>query len=378
MAAGGVPDVQKCSACGEVKPLAEFHRDSRRWIGVGSRCKPCASGIASRWGKDNADRVNSGARERWKSVSEEKRVRRRADHRRFYARNAQALRERGRRYQEQNPEYKRMSEQRRRARKLGNGVFDITRKDMERILRGPCAACGSNDTITLDHVVPISRGGRHSVGNLQPLCRPCNSSKGARLQIEWVIGANEVRTLEPRRCPACREQFTPLRIHQRLCTGCLGERREKSPIKAQRQPKPLSAVCPKCGVEFAPKSRRQVYCTPDCMAKAKALRNRKDGVDRSSARRGEPIPPAEPLQATCRQCFMTFEPKTKAKQFCSKICSARAKYLQNNPTLPDDLSVVCPECGMTFMRVTRKGVYCTPQCRHRAKKQRKRDREATV
>ncbi len=371
-----IPDVQKCSACGEIKPLTEFHRSSRRWNGVGSRCKPCASRIASQWGKDNADRVNAGARERWKRVTDEKRARRRADNRRHYARNAEEMRQRRRKYSAENPEYKRMAEQRRRARKLGNGVFDITRKDMERLLRGPCAACGSTDTITLDHVVPIVRGGRHSVGNLQPLCKPCNSSKGARLQIEWVVGADEVRSLEPRRCPACREQFTPLRIHQRLCTACLEARREKSPVRVKKQPEPLSAVCPRCSTQFAPRSRRQVYCTSDCAARAKALRNRRDGVARTSTRRSEPIPPAGPLMATCKQCGNTFEAKTRAKQFCSNTCRARAKYLQNNPTLPDDLAAVCPQCGVTFTRVRRKGIYCTPQCRHRAKKQRERERSA--
>lgn len=40
-----------------------------------------------------------------------------------------------------------------------------------------CQQCGSGDDITLDHVIPISKGGTNSDGNLQTLCRPCNSSK---------------------------------------------------------------------------------------------------------------------------------------------------------------------------------------------------------
>lgn len=31
--------------------------------------------------------------------------------------------------------------------------------------------------LTVDHIVPISRGGKHEIANLQPLCLPCNISK---------------------------------------------------------------------------------------------------------------------------------------------------------------------------------------------------------
>lgn len=34
---------------------------------------------------------------------------------------------------------------------------------------------------TLDHVIPLSRGGRDSVENYQVLCRRCNGSKADRL-----------------------------------------------------------------------------------------------------------------------------------------------------------------------------------------------------
>jgi hypothetical protein len=44
-----------------------------------------------------------------------------------------------------------------------------------------CVECGCRNDLTLDHIVPWSRGGPDTVDNLRVLCRPCNSSKGARI-----------------------------------------------------------------------------------------------------------------------------------------------------------------------------------------------------
>lgn len=40
--------------------------------------------------------------------------------------------------------------------------------------------CGASP-VTMDHVIPLSRGGRHHISNLQPLCGLCNDSKGVKI-----------------------------------------------------------------------------------------------------------------------------------------------------------------------------------------------------
>ena len=83
-----------------------------------------------------------------------------------------------------------MTEHRRRARLKGNGVFTVTDRDLRRMLhryRYACAYCERRlgRKVQWDHVLPIARGGRHSVGNLLPVCAGCNARKSTRLLIEY-------------------------------------------------------------------------------------------------------------------------------------------------------------------------------------------------
>lgn len=44
-----------------------------------------------------------------------------------------------------------------------------------------CLRCGTAEDLSLDHIYPWSLGGPDTEENLQTLCRPCNSSKGAKV-----------------------------------------------------------------------------------------------------------------------------------------------------------------------------------------------------
>lgn len=43
-----------------------------------------------------------------------------------------------------------------------------------------CAKCKKRTRLTKDHVIPVFFGGTDNIDNLQPLCQPCNSSKGIK------------------------------------------------------------------------------------------------------------------------------------------------------------------------------------------------------
>jgi len=73
----------------------------------------------------------------------------------------------------------------RRALKQQNGIYKIATKELIKIYQSECTYCFSKNDIEADHVIPIARGGQHSIGNLVPACRKCNASKGAKTITEW-------------------------------------------------------------------------------------------------------------------------------------------------------------------------------------------------
>lgn len=44
--------------------------------------------------------------------------------------------------------------------------------------RFECQRCKTIDNLTIDHVVPTSKGGTNNFDNLQVLCEKCNAKKG--------------------------------------------------------------------------------------------------------------------------------------------------------------------------------------------------------
>lgn len=56
----------------------------------------------------------------------------------------------------------------------------VSRRELLRRDRHTCQYCGSGKALTLDHVLPRSKGGAHTWDNLVIACAPCNQQKGDR------------------------------------------------------------------------------------------------------------------------------------------------------------------------------------------------------
>ena len=153
---------KNCSKCKEAKGVHLFYKNSYAKDGCSSQCKQCISTYHS----------------------EKKEQKREYDY--YYRiRNRQRIKKVKDLYHSNNRELERSLGHARRARKNENGVFSVSKKELKKLYNSPCFYCGSLNKITIDHVVPISRGGTHGIGNLVAACAFCNGSKNSKFLIEW-------------------------------------------------------------------------------------------------------------------------------------------------------------------------------------------------
>ncbi len=126
----------------------------------------------------SADKL-AAYRERTKDDRRIYNQRHRAEKRDYY-------RDKGRAWRRQNLDRARAITQRRRARRRGNGG-SYTATEWRSLCRKydyRCLCCGKREpdiSLTVDHVVPLDKGGANDITNLQPLCGECNSRKGATI-----------------------------------------------------------------------------------------------------------------------------------------------------------------------------------------------------
>lgn len=63
-----------------------------------------------------------------------------------------------------------------------------TRWWQQKTAAGTCYYCGRKvgfKNLTMDHIIPLARGGRSTKNNLVPCCKECNTKKKSSLPVEW-------------------------------------------------------------------------------------------------------------------------------------------------------------------------------------------------
>jgi len=190
-------EVKQCSKCGSEKPLEEFPPRKTSRDGRHGWCRPCYrayyTGAAQRWREANRERDRENQR-RWRRENLEAAL---ARERRLADKHRAARREADRRRRRENPDrirdnYRRWRESHyeqeivRLATRRALTTNDADLKALvANLLKQPCVYCGTTERITIDHVIPLTRGGKHEPENLAPACLSCNSSKNDRLLSEW-------------------------------------------------------------------------------------------------------------------------------------------------------------------------------------------------
>ena len=138
-----------------------------------------------RWKLANPDRVRAhdaaqrDARKAWKKCNRD--------------RNRVLVKAWGLRNPERLRELSKASHQKRRARKRGATVGRFPQGWWTKLCEqfyGYCFYCEEHfgrDRLTIDHMQPLARGGKHVLSNLVPACLPCNVRKGTKTLAEFLL-----------------------------------------------------------------------------------------------------------------------------------------------------------------------------------------------
>lgn len=80
---------------------------------------------------------------------------------------------------------------------------DIVRNRILKKCKNKCVKCGSIEKLEVDHIIPLSRGGRENEDNMQILCKKCNCKKhnGIDFREFFIIGKHPEYILVKRNLP---------------------------------------------------------------------------------------------------------------------------------------------------------------------------------
>lgn len=107
-----------------------------------------------------------------------------------YEQSPGSVAQRVREWEKRNPSNHRLRQGERTNRRRREVTGKVSTRDWLRALRkaeGHCSYCGEIAQLTIEHVVPLSRGGLHTIGNIVPACPSCNYQKKDRTVMEWRL-----------------------------------------------------------------------------------------------------------------------------------------------------------------------------------------------
>ncbi len=172
-----------CPRCNSTKPLEDFNKNKNRCDEYQGYCRPCQNSRNVQWKEDNRARYLAQKKARYENNKEKHNE----GVRRWQKENPEKVAAINARYTQNHKEKVYFKNHRRRI-KIKSNALVVLDKEIKRLYSSNCIHCGTTENITMDHLIPVSRGGRHSIGNIVPMCQKCNFSKHSKLYAEWRYG----------------------------------------------------------------------------------------------------------------------------------------------------------------------------------------------
>ena len=162
-------------------------------------CVNCMYERVRQWKKENPLRTREINRRyeqnNKEAIAETDRLYRQNNHeaiternRRYYQNNREKVAKARRLYKQNNPDVIRKSDRKRKALKVQTSHIPYTLAELASRYEQfdcCCAYCGSECPDTIDHFIPLSKGGVDSVSNYVPACLRCNTSKRDSEAFAW-------------------------------------------------------------------------------------------------------------------------------------------------------------------------------------------------
>ena len=173
-----------CTKCHTPKLLTAF-REHRGLYGRSSWCLECERKYNENRLECHRGEINERRRKQWAAnpLPEEAKAAAAERSRAWYAANKEHHKQMSLRWAAENRQTHNAVQARRRARKASvvNTLTSAEWLETLEVFNHACAYCLRRDfPLTMDHVIPISKGGPHTVDNVVPACKPCNSKKHNR------------------------------------------------------------------------------------------------------------------------------------------------------------------------------------------------------
>lgn len=176
--------MKTCTQCGELKSLTLFGRKSSRKDGRRSDCKECQKVSAALYREANRERLNEESRIRTRSDPRVK-----AHKKKWRQKNPDKCYEFVKQFRDRNPTYATSRAAVRRARtKVATVDGSISYQAIYEAHDYMCHICGTKIdkdlahphpfSKSIDHKIPLVKGGLHVEENLAPAHMRCNILKG--------------------------------------------------------------------------------------------------------------------------------------------------------------------------------------------------------
>lgn len=171
-----------CKSCHKELSLDNFHNDKKRKDKKTFYCKFCMAARSKDWYQKNKSQIL--IKQKTKKAKEPERYK--AYNYTYYRKNKEKATKAIKDWQERNKLKTRSYTAKRRSLSLENN-FQISESDLQKLISQPCFYCQTEPSNSIDHIIPLIRGGRHAIGNLIGACRPCNSSKQSKTIMEFRV-----------------------------------------------------------------------------------------------------------------------------------------------------------------------------------------------